>query len=234
MELSERIEARRAAVGSSSRKEFAVTKADIANEEEHIILVKFASFGNKDSAGDILVKGCFAKSIRERGPQSTTNRKIAFLWQHNFADPIGRVLSIEERNDGAYAEVKLSNFDAVPNAKRTWFQLKDGDINQFSFGFNYVWDKLEYDEALDAYIVKEVVLREISVVTAGANEQTEFVGVVKSLPDAIKVMTDALNEAPADEKVRIKRQIIETLNAAEPEKPLTAGNMFEKIGTHIN
>ena len=118
MNLSQQIEARRAAMGNTCRKEFAVTKADIANEDEHIILVKFANFGNKDSAGDILIKGRFAKSINDRGPGSATNRKIAFVWQHDFADPIGRILSIEEREDGAYAEVKLSNFDAVPNAKR--------------------------------------------------------------------------------------------------------------------
>lgn len=94
MNLSQQIEARRAAMGNTCRKEFAVTKADIANEDEHIILVKFANFGNKDSAGDILIKGCFAKSINDRGPGSATNRKIAFVWQHDFADPIGRILSI--------------------------------------------------------------------------------------------------------------------------------------------
>lgn len=82
MNLSQQIEARRAAMGNTCRKEFAVTKADIANEDEHIILVKFANFGNKDSAGDILIKGCFAKSINDRGPGSATNRKIAFVWQH--------------------------------------------------------------------------------------------------------------------------------------------------------
>ena len=56
---------------------------------------------------------------------------------------------------------------------------------------------------------------------------------MKSLPDAIKVMSDALNAASLEEKMKIKKQIIETLNAAEPEKPLTE-NMFGKIGSHIN
>ena len=75
MNLSQQIEARRAAMGNACRKEFAVTKADIANEDEHIILVKFANFGNKDSAGDILIKGCFAKSINDRGPGSATKSR---------------------------------------------------------------------------------------------------------------------------------------------------------------
>lgn len=233
MKISNKVEERRSKVGDGGRKSFEVTKANISNEEEHIIRVKFASFGNKDSCSDILIKGCFSKSIKERGPESNTNRKVAFVWQHNMADPIGRILSIEELEDGAYAEVKLSNFEAVPNAKRAWYQLKDGDINQFSFGFQYVWDKMEYDEALDAYIVKEVILHEISVVTAGANEETEFIGSVKSLQDAIKVMGDVLNLAPIDEKIAIKNKIIETLKSAEPDSPLT-DNMFKKIGSHIN
>lgn len=227
MNLPDKIEARRASLNASGRKEFAVSKAAVIDEQKHVIRVKFASFGNKDSAGDILIKGCFAKSINERGPESSTNRKIAFLWQHNMADPIGRILAIEELEDGAYAEVQLSNFDAVPNAKRAWYQLVDGDINQFSFGFRYVWDKMEYDENLDAFIVKEVVLHEISVVTLGANERTEFVGTVKGLEQALR-------NASQDEKIKLKQQILDILKAAEPEPPLTHESMFGKIGNHLN
>ncbi len=227
MNLSAKIEERRAAAGAAGfRKEFTVSGADISDEEKHIVRVKFASFGNRDSAGDILVKGCFAKSINDRGPESATNRKIAFLWQHNMADPIGKVLSIEELEDGAYADVQLSNFDAVPNAKRAWFQLKDGDINQFSFGYNYVWDKVEYDDALDAFIVKEVMLHEISVVTLGCNEETEFVGV--------KGLQQTINAATPEQAAELKKQILEMFAKAEPAKPLTSGSIFERIGQNIN
>lgn len=77
MNLSQQIEARRAAMGNTCRKEFAVTKADIANEDEHIILVKFANFGNKDSAGDILIKDASPSPLttgaRDR-PQTAKSR----------------------------------------------------------------------------------------------------------------------------------------------------------------
>lgn len=222
--MDKRIEERRTAHDGVMRKAFAVSKADVVDDDKHIIRVKFASFGNVDSAGDLLVRGCFAKSIIERGPASATNRKIAFLWQHDFADPIGKVLKIEELEDGAYAEVQLSNFDAVPNAKRAWHQLIDGDINQFSFGFNYIWDKMEYDENLDAYIVKEVKLHEISVVTLGCNEQTAFVGTIKSLEEA-------LSRATPEEKQKIKSQILDILKEAEPTPSLTPRtSIFAKIG----
>lgn len=228
MNLSAKIEERRASAAAQGRKEFTVSKADVVDEEKHIVRVKFASFGNKDSAGDILIRGCFAKSINDRGPESATNRKIAFLWQHDRTDPIGRVLRIEELEDGAYADVQLSNFDAVPNAKRAWYQLNDGDINQFSFGYQYVWDKMEYDEAEDAFIVKEVVLHEISVVTLGCNERTEYMGTVKGLEDA-------LLKASPEERQRLKSQILDILKEAEPAEPLTPRvSVFGKIGKHLN
>lgn len=228
MNLSAKIEERKGSMATLGRKEFSVSKSDVVDPDKHIIRVKFASFGNKDSAGDILIRGCFSKSINERGPESPTNRKIAFLWQHDKTDPIGRVLSIEEREDGAYADVQLSNFDAVPNAKRAWYQLNDGDINQFSFGYQYVWDKMEYDEAEDAFIVREVVLHEISVVTLGCNEQTQYMGAVKGLEEV-------LLKATPEERQRLKNQILDILKEAEPDKPLTPRvSMFEKIGNHLN
>lgn len=226
MNISEKIRERQKSVPAVGRKEFTVTKADIMDDEKHVIRVKFASFGNKDSEGDILVKGCFAKSINERGPQSDTNRKIAFLWQHDIYDPIGKVLEIEELDDGAYATVQLSNFDAVPNAKRAWYQLNDGDINQFSFGFQYVWDKMEYIEEEDAYLVKEVVMHEISVVTLGCNERTEYMGAVKGLAEAIM-------RGEKVDKEQIKR-MLEMLSGAEPaEAPLTRKSVFERIGQNV-
>lgn len=226
MNISEKIRERQKSVPAVGRKEFNVTKADIMDDEKHVIRVKFASFGNKDSAGDILVKGCFAKSINERGPQSDTNRKIAFLWQHDIYDPIGKVLEIEELDDGAYATVQLSNFDAVPNAKRAWYQLNDGDINQFSFGYQYVWDKMEYIEEEDAFLIKEVVLHEISVVTLGCNERTEYMGAVKGLAEAIM-------RGEKVDKEQVK-WMLEMLSGAEPaEAPLTRKSVFERIGQNV-
>ena len=49
------------------------------NEDSRIISGYAAIFGNVDKAGDLLVKGCFAKSIAERGPESQANDKIIFF-----------------------------------------------------------------------------------------------------------------------------------------------------------
>lgn len=189
-----------------------VKEASVVDEDKHVIEVKFASFGNVDSDGDLLVKGCFAKSINDRGPESSTNRKIAFLWQHDMRDPIGKILKIEEREDGAYATVQLSDFDAVPNAKRAYYQLQEGTLNQFSFGFNYIWDKMEYDEEKDAFIIMEVKLYEISVVTMGANEETEYIGEI----DDMKAFVRDLKEKNLAKYNELKQAI----NEVEPPKAL--------------
>ena len=105
-------------------------------------------FNVVDSDSDMIVKGAFAKSITERGPESATNRKIAFLWQHDMKQPLGRMTVLKEDNTGLYFEAKL---DDIPEADRALTQLLSGSLNQFSIGFSYVWDKMEYDEALDAF-----------------------------------------------------------------------------------
>lgn len=132
-----------------------------------------AVFNNIDKSGDMLLKGCFAKSISDRGPESQANDKIIFLWMHNMNEPIGRITVLQEDDKGLYFEAVIDN---VPRGDQAVEQLKSGTLNQFSIGYNYVWDKCEYDANIDAFIVKEVVLYEISVVSIGCNGETEFLG----------------------------------------------------------
>lgn len=144
------------------------------DEESRTVSGYLAIWGNKDSDSDILIKGCCAKSITERGPNSGTHRKIAFCWQHDIKDPIGRFTILKEDEIGLYFEAVLDL--GVENADRALIQLKSGTLDQFSIGYQYIWDKIEYDETLDAFIIKEINLFEGSVVTMGANEETFFAG----------------------------------------------------------
>lgn len=184
-----------------------------------VIRCKFSAFGNIDSDRDMLMKGCFTKSIKEHGAFSTSNRKIAFLWQHDMANPIGKSLLEEELADGAYGNVRMSDFNAVTDAKRAFSQMQDGTINQFSIGFHYIWDKMEYDEDLDAFIVKEVNLIEYSAVTAGANELTSYDGLLNSSDD-MKSYLKGLKEYYPQKYSEIK-EYINVMDGAKPDKPLT-------------
>lgn len=120
--------------------------------------------------GEIMLKGSCAKSIQERGPQSNAKYKITFLWQHDQADPLGQFDILQEDDYGLYFRTKP--LDEVPNADRALLQIQSGTINNFSGGFDYVWDKIEYDQTNDALILKEIDLFEGSVATIGSQSET--------------------------------------------------------------
>lgn len=142
-------------------------------EESRIISGYLAVFGNRDSEGDIILKGAFKKSLAERGVGSKSNRKIVFLWQHDTREPLGMFTVLKEDNYGLYFEAKIDNIEL---GDRCITQLKSGTLNQFSIGFQYILDKTEYDESIDSFIIHELNLFEGSVVTMGANDMTYFSG----------------------------------------------------------
>ena len=72
MTKAEQIARKRVNNSGRAVKYFGVDSFKEIDSEKHIIEIKFAAFGNIDSDRDILIKGCFAKSIQERGPGSST------------------------------------------------------------------------------------------------------------------------------------------------------------------
>lgn len=140
-----------------------------ASETDRTIKGYLCVWGVVDTYGTLFVRGCFAKSIQERGPASSSKQKIAHLWQHNACDPTGMFTVLKEDDYGLYFEATL---DEVPSGDRELTQVRSGTINQFSVGFNYVWDKVEYDEKLDAIVIMECILMEGSAVTFGSNAET--------------------------------------------------------------
>lgn len=135
----------------------------------------------KDLYGTKFIKGCCARSIRDRGPESGANYKITFLWQHDQSDPLALFAILEEDDYGLYFETKP--LDDVPNAKRTIDQIRSGTLNQFSGGFDYIWDAMEYDANDDSIVCKEIELFEGSVVTIGGQPQTFAIRSVDSLAE---------------------------------------------------
>lgn len=181
-----------------------------------------ASFGNKDSDGDVIVKGAFAKSLNDRGVHSTTARKIAYLYQHDITRPIGRFKTLIEDDHGLYFEAELDN---IPLANDVLEQYKSGTLNQHSIGFRAIWDKAEYDDKTKTLYYKEVDLFEGSVVTLGANENTPFVGLKSehrtAEVEALRRETEALlKHIPFEEQYRIRQLISKHISLAEAKEPV--------------
>lgn len=162
-------------------KAFNLPIKDISLEKREVAMY-LSHFGNIDSDNDLLVKGCFKKSLQERGVESDTNRKIAFLRYHDWSKPIGKFTRLEEDDYGLFAVGKLSTSTDGNDALADY---EEGVIREHSIGFRYIADKIKWieDSTLDAggyYLVSEVALWEGSAVTFGANELTPVLDVSKS------------------------------------------------------
>jgi HK97 family phage prohead protease len=197
------------------------------NSESRTISGYAAIFGNIDKAKDMLINGCFSKSIQERGPESNANDKIIFLYMHDMHEPIAKITKLIEDDKGLYFEAEV---DDVDRGNQTIKQLESGTLNQFSIGFRYVWEKCEWDTMRDCFIVKEVILYEISVVSIGCNGETEYLGLksedyddkYKEINDEIDLFCKGLNSNRQQEVQRILAKAI-ALASSKPEgqKPPT-------------
>ena len=194
-----------------------------------------ASFGNKDSDKDIILKGAFAKSLNERGVQSNTARKVAFLYQHDMSRPIGRFTTLTEDEKGLYFEAEIDN---IPLGNDVLEQYKSGTLNQHSIGFRYIMDKTQYDEKSEAFLIKEVDLFEGSVVTMGSNENTPFLGIkseqLESYEEELRRETEAiLKHIPFEEGYKIRQLISKHISLKEAEPIITPKDIEPKT-TPIN
>lgn len=137
--------------------------------EERTVRGYLIVWGVKDTYDTIFIRGCCAKSIGERGPESNAKNKIIHLWQHRTDEPIGQFTVLKEDDYGLYFEAL---YDDIPQAERALRQIKSGTLNQYSVGFSYVWDKMVFDEKTDSILLQEIELYEGSVVTRASNAET--------------------------------------------------------------
>lgn len=154
------------------------------DENNRIVKGYLSSFNTKDSDSDVIRKGAFKKSIKERGVESKSNRKIAHLRNHDWEQQIGVFKELAEDDYGLYFVSQLGRSTKGTDAL---LDYQDGILREHSIGFNYVDGKIskkEDDEHGEYYEIKEVILWEGSGVTFGANEFTPVLEANKSILDS--------------------------------------------------
>lgn len=133
-----------------------------------------AIFGNKDSYGDIIVAGAFAETLAE--DYGADGKGVPTYWCHDFKDPfknIGQTIWAKEDQRGLRVRVQL-DLD-TQNAKQTLKLLKEGRVNQMSFGYTVLEGAfVESEEHGFYYELRKLKLHEVSVVPIGANQETEI------------------------------------------------------------
>jgi HK97 family phage prohead protease len=192
-----------------------------ADEKTGIVTGYASIFGNVDSDRDMIMIGAFAKSLQERGPDSTRNR-IKHLWQHDSWQPIAVPKVLKEDSKGLYFE---SQFGKDQFSQDKLQQHIDGLITELSIGFNTIKSADEMDGN------GKLKLWEYSSVTWGANSLTEVISAKGETTETLAELNKRLeslnkglkNGKYSDEtaeqfeaEIAKIQAIIKTLNIKEP------------------
>lgn len=130
-----------------------------ADESGNLIITGYgAFFGNLDSYKDIIAAGAFADTLAEK------RDRIAFCYQHDIWNPIGKIQEIKEDNQGLWLKVMLSAAEDDIQTK-----VKEGILKEMSIGYRVVDSAEEVRNGEPCRILKKINLYEISLVTIAAN-----------------------------------------------------------------
>jgi HK97 family phage prohead protease len=124
-------------------------------------------WGEKNDFKEIIMRGATQSSLNARGVGSEKN-PIVVLLQHDQRQVLGLPTVLKEDDYGLYFEADI--ITGVQYADEALAQVRQGALSQLSVGFNYVWDKVSYEHSADTFVVKEVKLYEISLVTFSSSE----------------------------------------------------------------
>ena len=131
--------------------------------------------GEPDSYGDVIVKGAFTESLKAHRAKGSMPK---MFWQHDPHQPIGKWLDAREDESGLLMRGKLSL--GVPKGAEAYQHLKDGNIDGLSIGFRLI--DYEKDKETGTWFLKEIDLKEVSIVSIGANESA-LISSVKAAKD---------------------------------------------------
>tara|TARA_R110000868_G_scaffold149783_3_gene372596 strand:+ start:3768 stop:4451 length:684 start_codon:yes stop_codon:yes gene_type:complete len=132
--------------------------------KNRVVTGYLSSFDNIDHSGDIITKGAYAKTLKERRNQ------IVFLNQHKWDQPHGKFAVLNEDSKGLYFESEpLINTSYSEDALKLY---EAGIITDHSVGFVTVTQETKGENR----ILKELKLYEGSNVTIGDNSETPFTG----------------------------------------------------------
>ena len=127
---------------------------------DSIYIEGYASTNDVDRAGDVV-----PVSVWEAGIKNYLKNPI-ILAQHDHDDPIGRMVEHKLDSKGLWIKARISA------AAEAFNLVKDEVLTAFSIGFRVL--DAEYNAATELFVIKELELIEISVVSVPCNQNTLF------------------------------------------------------------
>lgn len=138
-------------------------KAASEGEDSPLIIKGYANTVSKDRAGDVIPKDAWL------GKNALPNyeKNPIILAFHNHSMPIGKMVDYEVTDEGLQIEAEISKA-----AGPVYYLIKDGILKTFSVGFRCLDAEWKKDE--DIYLIKELELFEVSVVSVPCNQDSVF------------------------------------------------------------
>jgi HK97 family phage prohead protease len=137
----------------------------------------FAStFNNMDYDMDVILPGAFKNSLNSL---KRKKEQLPILWQHDRKEPIGIFQHDRKEPIGIFSEIEENDEGLFVTGQMPWSdsfvktrvipQIKVGSIKSMSIGFSVIDYEIDEHNNYIIYYLKELDLREISLVTMPAN-----------------------------------------------------------------
>jgi HK97 family phage prohead protease/HK97 family phage major capsid protein len=128
---------------------------------DSIFIEGYANTTSVDRSGDVIPKTAW-----ETGMANYLKNPI-ILSQHDYDEPIGKMVDYKIDSKGLWVKARIS-----AAAEDTFNLIKDGILSTFSVGF--LIKDATYDAVTDLFVIKELELLEISVVSIPCNQDSTF------------------------------------------------------------
>lgn len=138
-----------------------VVKEHHEDDDKDLVVRGMASTNDKDRVGDIIEASAWKKGL------AAYRKNPIILFNHNYDRPIGKAMKISTTDGGLELEAKISK--SAPDVVGL---IKEGILKAFSVGF--MVKDAEYDRDSDTFMIKQVELLEVSVVSVPANGAATF------------------------------------------------------------
>lgn len=167
---------------------FKVKELPSAEESiDSIYIEGYASTNDVDRAGDVV-----PAPVWEAGMENYLKNPVILAY-HEHDEPVGRMVEHKIDSNGLWIKARISAAAKIFNL------VKDGVLTAFSVGFRI--NDAEYNSAAEVFVVKELELIEISVVSVPANQNTLF-SLSKAFENAEEYKQFKLQFAPKGESAK--------------------------------
>ena len=196
-------------------------------------------FGNVDYAGDRIVEGAFANSLKR---WKASGDPIPVIWSHQWHDPAAYIGSVDPSNieelpagsdelpesirefGGLRIKADLDTDD--PNGAKVAKLLKSRVVREFSFAYDVVDEAKNEEDNINELL--EIDLIEVGPTLKGANPLTELVA-AKAFDDALAKVAATL-ELEDDSIAELRKALEAEAAGIEPEPEPDSKTLVDLAG----